>query len=100
VTVKNSSYDYSVQVKIRPGERRTERITVPRGTLALRIRPYADVFIDGRHVGLTPMPPVSLSPGRHRVRLVNNSLNRSILRTVTVRPGQRASLIVNMADTP
>jgi serine/threonine protein kinase len=69
-----------------------------RGSLSLRIRPYADVFIDGRRVGLTPMPPVSLAPGRHRIRLVCDSLNRSILRTVTIEPGERVTLVVDMSD--
>lgn len=100
VTVRGSSIDHSVQVRLAPGERRTERIIVPNGELALVIRPYADVYIDGRHVGLTPRPPVKLAPGRHRIRLVNNDLNRSVLRTVTIRPGKRSTLTLNMGDTP
>jgi serine/threonine-protein kinase len=70
----------------------------PRGSLSFRIRPYADVFIDGRRVGLTPMPPVPLNPGRHRIRLVCDSLNRAVLRTVVIEPGERETLTVDMSQ--
>ena len=100
VTVRGTGVEYSAQIRVVAGERRHERIVVPRGTLVFAIRPYADVFIDGRHVGLTPMPPQQLAAGRHRLRLVNDNLNRAIHRTVTIRPGQRTTLSLNMADTP
>ena len=66
------------------------------GELVLRIRPYADVHIDGRRRGLTPMPPISLPAGRHRVRLVNDTLGRSVIRNVVIEPGKRTILSVNL----
>jgi serine/threonine-protein kinase len=67
------------------------------GVLVLRIRPYADVHVDGRRRGLTPMPPISLPAGRHRVRLVNDSLGRSVIRNVLIEPGKRTTLSVNLS---
>ena len=45
----------------------------PRGSGVLRInsRPWAEVSIDGRAVGNTPLMNLTLSAGAHRVRLRN-----------------------------
>lgn len=102
VKLRNSNLgiDYGTRIRVDEDTGSRQQIRVPEGTLSLRIRPYADVYINGRRRGLTPMPPVELYAGRHRVRLVNDSLERSIVRTVTVRPNQRTVLDVNMAAAP
>jgi hypothetical protein len=35
------------------------------GTLRLLVRPWADVYVDGRHAGQTPMGALRLPPGTH-----------------------------------
>ncbi|MDY7229397.1 serine/threonine-protein kinase [Hyalangium rubrum] len=41
-------------------------------TLKVTVRPWAEVFVDGKSRGYTPrVREVSLSPGEHRLRLVN-----------------------------
>lgn len=57
------------------------------GRLELRIRPYATVFIDGKEVGDTPLPPQQLTIGKHHVRLVNPSLGKDVALEVAVHPG-------------
>ena len=57
------------------------------GWLRVVTRPhYAEVFIDGRRRGTTPLL-VQVAAGRRRVRLVNAQLGRSEQRTVVVEPG-------------
>lgn len=57
---------------------------VPRGWLRVATRPhYAEVFVDGRRRGTTPLL-IRVPIGRHRVRLVNAQLGRSEQRWVTV----------------
>jgi serine/threonine-protein kinase len=42
------------------------------GTLKVTVRPWAEVFVDGHSRGYTPrVREVSLSPGEHRLRLIN-----------------------------
>lgn len=53
-----------------------------RGVLNVAARPWANVFVDGRPAGTTPVLGLSVSAGTHRVRLENDSLGAS--RTVTV----------------
>jgi hypothetical protein len=57
------------------------------GWLRVVTRPhYAEVYVDGRHEGSTPLL-VQARPGRRRVRLVNPQLGRSVERTVVVAAG-------------
>jgi eukaryotic-like serine/threonine-protein kinase len=69
---------------------------VPQGSLAFRVTPYADVFLDGKNLGLTPLEPVALYPGRHSVKLENAQLRKRLLRTVTIRPGRRTTLVADL----
>ena len=46
-----------------------------RGSLDVHVSPFADVFVDGDLVGTTPMKPIELAPGTHKVILANTPLN-------------------------
>jgi serine/threonine-protein kinase len=59
----------------------------PPGMLSFRVLPWADVFVDGTHVGTTPFEPVEVPPGKHEVRLVNDRLEAEKKRTVFVKSG-------------
>jgi serine/threonine-protein kinase len=43
-------------------------------TLRIQVRPWAEVFVDGRSVGTTPLRPIDLSAGRHTIRASNPEL--------------------------
>jgi len=58
------------------------------GKLRITVRPWALVSIDGGAERQTPIPTVSLAPGRHRVRLRNDELDKTETRTVTIRSGK------------
>jgi serine/threonine-protein kinase len=60
------------------------------GRIAIRVLPWASVFIDGRMVGTTPFEPVDVPAGRHRVELQNDELHVKRNLTVDVSPGQTA----------
>ncbi|MEZ4325200.1 MAG: protein kinase [Polyangiales bacterium] len=51
--------------------------------LHIGARPWAEVYVDGRRVGQTPITALALPPGRHQVRLVNGPLDAQ--RTIDVR---------------
>ena len=46
--------------------------------IEFRIRPYAQVFLDGKDLGMTAFPPVSISVGRHKIRMVNEGLKKDV----------------------
>jgi serine/threonine protein kinase len=53
-----------------------------------RIRPFARVFVDGKELGETPFPAVAVPVGKHKVRLVNASLNKDVEVEHQFRPGE------------
>ncbi len=64
----------------------------PPGRLAVRVLPWATVFVDGQLAGTTPFEPISVPSGRLSVRLVNDEIHAEKTLTVEVRPGETAML--------
>ncbi|MBZ4417063.1 serine/threonine-protein kinase [Myxococcus sp. RHSTA-1-4] len=67
-----------------------------KGTLELRIRPYAIVSLDGKVLGQTPLAPVEVSVGRHTLRLVNKELGKDVTRTIEVKAGEPNMFKLNL----
>jgi len=69
----NSSYTVSLhtrQIMLEPGQHFQIRQEVPPfGSLTVSSEPYADVFIDGRRVGATPLAGFVLLAGEHDLEL-------------------------------
>ena len=77
--------------------RPTPTADVANGTLRLRIVPWADVSLDGRPVGATPLKALSLPPGAHTVRLQHPSY-RPLQKRVNVRAGEVVVLEVDLRE--
>jgi hypothetical protein len=54
-------------VNVLPGKVTPIKLDVPRGSLALNATPWADVWVNGQHVGETPIGHVELAIGTHEV---------------------------------
>lgn len=67
-------------------------------TLDLRVIPWAEVMVDGRPAGTTPLAPLRLAPGRHVVELKNPALGVSTSRTVLLEGGASQRLQVDLLD--
>ncbi len=65
------------------------------GTLRLLVRPWANVSVDGRHAGQTPMEALRLPPGRHTIVLRHPELGEKTA-VVDVLRDQEAVLEVEM----
>ena len=65
----NASLDYRqrLTVQVTPGGTTTTAVEVPNGTLSVNALPWADVWIDGRSYGATPLGNISLPIGSHEV---------------------------------
>jgi eukaryotic-like serine/threonine-protein kinase len=59
------------------------------GEVAFRVQPWANVYVDGKHLGQTPFEAVKLSIGTHRVRLTNSEMAVDRIETVVVKPGKQ-----------
>ncbi len=66
------------------------------GLLQLRILPWAEVSVDGRAVGTTPLRPVSLEAGEHRVVLSHPSY-KPLQKSVRIRADETTTLEVDLS---
>jgi hypothetical protein len=84
-------------VTIAAGKKAAITIETPRGTLNVNARPWAEVWVDGRRVGETPIGNLSLPVGEHEVtfRHPNHGEQR---KTVTV--GARSAARVAVEFQP
>ena len=66
------------------------------GSISVRVQPWADVLLDGKAVGTTPLQPFSASAGRHELTLVNSKLKQTKVVKVDVQPGKTVAVEVNL----
>jgi serine/threonine-protein kinase len=69
------------------------------GTLQVVALPWANVTVDGRAVGATPIAAISLAAGPHSVVLQNSELGVTRSFSTTVRSGKLTTLKVNLKGT-
>jgi serine/threonine-protein kinase len=71
------------------------------GRLILRVAPFAEVFLDGRSVGVTPLAgPLELAPGPRTLVLKNEGLGAERKVVIDLKPGEETTLHVNLLEPP
>jgi eukaryotic-like serine/threonine-protein kinase len=69
------------------------------GFLVANASPWAELRVDGKRVGDTPIKePLKLAAGKHHAVFTNPELGKTVQRTFSVRPGQTVQLIVDMEE--
>jgi hypothetical protein len=80
----------------RPAATPTPAATAAKGRLLLVVAPWAEVEVDGRTVGSTPLSsPLELGAGDHVVRLKHPDYH-PLKRSITIQPGQTLRLEVDL----
>ncbi len=65
-------------------------------TVRARVEPWGELYVDGEHVGTTPLPqPLYITPGLHDLRVTHPNL-ASVQRSVNTAAGQALDLEVNL----
>ncbi|MBN8612745.1 MAG: PEGA domain-containing protein, partial [Deltaproteobacteria bacterium] len=102
-TVRRGGVSPRVAVAPSRSEAASEALPAPTSEVATEVAivrinatPWADVEIDGRHLGATPLVHVELAPGPHTIVLVNPVLSRVRTEHVELAPGERRDVIVAM----
>jgi serine/threonine protein kinase len=67
-----------------------------KGTLTVNSRPWSEVWVDGRKLGLTPLAYKELPAGRHRLVLHNPRLKLKKTLWISVHPGKTTELDVEL----
>jgi serine/threonine-protein kinase len=90
VEVSNGELGFSKEevFTLERGDNGARRIVVGKGTLEVRVRPNAVVFLDGKLVGQTPLAPLPVYEGRHTVKLIAGSLKKEVSLDYLVKPGE------------
>jgi hypothetical protein len=57
----------NISVSVAPGQTANAAVSVPNGTMSINALPWADVFVDGRPAGTTPLANLSVPIGSHEV---------------------------------
>jgi serine/threonine-protein kinase len=73
----------TVDKKGRAEDKREGRV----GWLTVAVLPFAEVLVDGRAAGTTPVRRLALKPGAHTVELRNAGLHRTLKRIERIEPG-------------
>jgi hypothetical protein len=68
---------------------------VARGRLQLRVLPWAEVAIDEKPMGSTPMRPVTLDVGEHEV-VLSHPQYKPLLKRVVIRAEETTTLDVDL----
>jgi serine/threonine-protein kinase len=81
-------------VTLAAGEKGEVALKHKTGTLNVWVIPFADVWVDGKAYGETPLQPLDLLEGTHRVELQMEK--KKVTKSVVMKAGQSTSLRVNM----
>jgi serine/threonine-protein kinase len=83
-------------IAIKAGTHRRLNLTPQKGTIRVRVRPWARVTLDGKPLGTTPLAPVSVYEGPHTLVLENSDLKVKKRQRVTVHAGKETVVKVRL----
>jgi serine/threonine-protein kinase len=71
------------------------------GSLDCKVLPWGEVYIDGRHVGTTPLrEPINLYPGRYSVEITNKQYADTLKQMVRIIARDTAEVTFSFENTP
>ena len=82
---------------------KTERISIDimegiKGMLKINVNPWADVYVDGKKMGSTPLKPLELTVGEHEVQLKNEPLKMERSFKVTIKANEVKEVVSKDVD--
>jgi serine/threonine-protein kinase len=66
------------------------------GTLRVNSRPWSQVFVDGKLIGVTPQRAISLPAGTHTLLLVNDEFSIRKTVQVEIKPGEITTQVLTL----
>jgi hypothetical protein len=93
----NPALEFStrVPVTIAAGRTTTASVTVPKGSVSINAMPWANVWLDGRSLGATPIANLDVTLGTHEVVLRHPQLGER-RQTVTVTARTPVRLMIEL----
>jgi len=96
--VRSRRLGYSIYrtVTLKAGGHQRLHIAPRKGTISIKVRPWAKVTLDGKALGTTPIPSRKVYEGYHVLVLTNDNLNVKKRMRVKVDPGKETVLKVRL----
>jgi serine/threonine-protein kinase len=94
---KQLGIDQVAQITIAAGQT-ASLAELAKGTLVVKVEPWAYVKVDGKPLGQSPIPARSLYEGVHVVELNNNNLHETRRFEVKVKAGETRVVSVNLEE--
>ncbi len=88
-------YRATQTVKVTPGKTTTVEVEIPQERVAINAIPWAEVQVDGRAVGETPLGALTLAPGPHVIVLRHPRLGERTVETL-VKVGEPTRVSVDL----
>ena len=100
VRVANPSvgFERTRALEITAGKAYEVEIRARHGWLRLAVAPWARVSVDGKDLGLTPLPKLMLTEGVHELVLENPDIKRRYEATVRIQADQDAEVRIDLED--
>jgi serine/threonine-protein kinase len=91
----NLGFQTTRTVQVLPGKTTRVTIPLPEGNLSINATPWAEVFLDGRGLGETPIANVTTRAGTHEI-VFRHPQHGELKQTVVVKAGELGRVTVNM----
>jgi hypothetical protein len=95
IQLRSADFSTSKRVEIAAGRVARVDVNMPDGTVNLNATPWAEVYLDGRSLGETPIANASVSVGTHEV-IFRNPQFQELRQMVTVQSGKATRLAVTL----
>jgi serine/threonine-protein kinase len=96
VSAPQLAFPRLIEVDLKPREAAVRTILRGHGQLRIAVAPSAEVMLDGRPLGVTPLDALDLPEGTHSVTLKNNELGVISKRRLVVAPNRETLLKVDL----
>jgi serine/threonine-protein kinase len=96
VSAPTLAFPRALEVDLRARESATRVVPRGRGSLRVAVTPWAEVNIDGKAIGVTPLAPIELPEGAHSVALKNGDLGVVAKRRLVVSPDKETLLKLDL----
>jgi len=93
--LRSADYSTAKRVEVAAGRVARIEVNVPDGTVNLNAAPWAEVYLDGRSLGETPIANASVTAGTHEV-IFRNPQFQELRQMVTVASGKATRLAVTL----
>ena len=98
VAVAAKGFERIRPLTVKEGQIHEIEIQARQGWLKLAVAPWAKVSVDGKSLGITPLPNIMVFEGSHHIVLENPDIKRRIDRVVRVEAGDVTELKIDLND--